>query len=195
VRAMNATVLIAGLLAAAAVPSRAQEPPTPSGEAAPAPPSGYTIGAADVLQVGVWKEPDLSTEVTVRFDGMITVPLVGEVEAAGRTPTQLADDLARALGRYIELPRVTVGVLQANSARFYVLGMVGKSGEFNMTGRTTLLQAIALAGGFKEFAKTAEIVIVRRDQKVVPVNYKRIADGSDVSQNIILAPGDTVVVP
>jgi len=92
-------------------------------------------------------------------------------------------------------PVVTVAVTQANSARFYVIGQVGKSGEFPLSGPTTVLQALALAGGFKDFAKTDGIVIVRKDQTVVPVNYKRIADGKDVAQNVLLAPGDTIVVP
>ena len=163
--------------------------------AAKSPSAGYTIGPADILQIIVWKEPDLTRDVTVRFDGMITVPLIGDVEAAGRTPGQLSESLAVGLARFIEVPRVTVAVGQAKSARFYVVGQVGKSGEYPLSGRTTVLQGLALAGGFKEFAKPEEIVIVRQDQRVVPVNYKRIADGKDVSQNIFLAPGDTIVVP
>lgn len=155
----------------------------------------YVIGPADVLQIIVWKEPELTRTVTVRFDGMVTVPLIGDVTAGGRTPTQLAETLAQGLRRFIEVPRVTVGIEQANSARFYVVGQVGKSGEFSLTGPTTVLQALALAGGFKDFAKTDGIVIVRKDQTVVPVNYKRIADGRDVTQNVLLSPGDTIVVP
>lgn len=156
---------------------------------------GYTIGPSDILQIIVWKEPDLTRDVTVRFDGMITVPLLGDLQAAGRTPGQLADSLAEGLKQYIEAPRVTVGVSQANSARFYVIGQVTKSGEFLLSGHTTVLQGLALAGGFRDFAKTENIVIVRRDQTVVPVNYKRIADGRDVSQNLLLQPEDTIVVP
>jgi len=156
---------------------------------------GYTIGPSDILQIIVWKEPDLTRDVTVRFDGMITVPLLGDLHAAGRTPGQLADSLAEGLKQYIEAPRVTVGVSQANSARFYVIGQVTKSGEFLLSGHTTVLQGLALAGGFRDFAKTENIVIVRRDQTVVPVNYKRIADGRDVSQNLLLQPEDTIVVP
>lgn len=154
----------------------------------------YKIGPADVLQVNVWKEPDLTRDFEVRLDGMITLPLVGDIPAAGRTPTQLADTLAKSLERFIEAPRVTVGV-RANSARFYVVGQVTKSGEFPMNGRTTVVQGLALAGGFKEFAKTEGIVIIRQDQSVLQVNYKRIAEGKEISQNVFLAPGDTVVVP
>ena len=167
----------------------------PARPAPPAPSGSYTIGPADLLQITVWKEPDLTRDVTVRFDGMITIPLVGDVQAAGRTPGELADSLAEGLKRFIEVPRVTVAVSQPMSAHFFVVGQVTKSGEFPLTGRTTVLQGLALAGGFKEFAKPEGIVIVRQDQTVVPVNYKRIADGKDVSQNVLLGPGDTIVVP
>ena len=159
------------------------------------PAAGYTIGPADVLQIIVWKEPELTRDVTVRFDGRITVPLLGDLQAAGQTPEQVADEVSKGLEKYVQAPRVTVAVLQANSARFYVVGQVGKSGEFALSGRTTVLQALALAGGFKDFAKNESIVIIRADQTIVPVNYKRIADGRDATQNIVLAPGDTIVVP
>jgi polysaccharide export outer membrane protein len=155
----------------------------------------YTIGPADVLQIIVWKEPDLTRDVTVRFDGVVTVPLLGDVRAAGQTPAQLGETLANGLKRFVEVPRVTVAVSQAKSARFYVVGQVQKSGEFPLAGPTTVLQALALAGGFKDFAKTESIVIVRKNQAVVPVNYKRIADGKEVSQNVFLSPGDTILVP
>jgi polysaccharide export outer membrane protein len=197
VRAVSRTILAVGILT---LPSSgewllAQQPATAPSDKEPAAQAGYTIGPADVLQIIVWKEPDLTRDVTVRFDGMITLPLLGDLEASGRTPAQLAESLSKELGRFVELPRVTVGVLQANSARFYVVGQVGRSGEFPLSGRTTVLQAIALAGGFKDFAKTDGIVIVRRDQTIIPVNYKRIADGSDVSRNVQLLPGDTILVP
>jgi polysaccharide export outer membrane protein len=155
----------------------------------------YSIGPADVLQITVWKEPDLTREVTVRFDGMVTVPLVGDVQAAGQAPARLAETIAKSLERFIEVPRVTVAVAQTNSARFYVVGQVAKSGEFSLSGHTTVLQGLALAGGFKDFAKSDQIVIIRQDQTIVPVNYKRIADGTGIAQNVRLAPGDTIVVP
>lgn len=175
----------------AAAQDRTQGPTAPQGP----PPAGYAIGPADVLQVTVWKEPDLTRDVTVRLDGMVTIPLVGDVQAAGQAPGQVAQSVAKSLERFIEAPRVTVAVVQANSARFYVVGQVSRSGEFPLSGRTTVLHGLALAGGFKEFAKPDGIVIVRHDQTVVPVNYKRIADGRDVSQNVVLSPGDTIVVP
>lgn len=158
----------------------------------------YLIGPGDLLQIFVWKEPDLTRDVTVRLDGRITVALLGDVEAAGRTPQLLGEELAKSLSKFLETPRVTVGVAQANSTRFYVVGQVGKPGDFPMSGRTTVLQGLALAGGFREFAKTDSIVIVRQDrsgQVVIPINYKKLEDGKDISQNIVLRPGDTIVVP
>jgi polysaccharide export outer membrane protein len=158
----------------------------------------YMIGPGDLLQIFVWKEPDLTRDVAVRLDGRITVPLLGDVEAAGRTPQQLGEELAKSLSRFLETPRVTVGVSQATSTRFYVVGLVGKPGDFPLSSRTTVLQGLALAGGFREFAKTENIVIVRQErsgQTVIPVNYKKLEDGKDISQNVLLRPGDTIIVP
>jgi polysaccharide export outer membrane protein len=170
--------------------------PAPAAAVAPTSPAGtYAIGPADVLRIAVWKEPDLNVETTVRTDGMVSFPLLGDVKAGGVTPDALATTLGKRLERFVEAPKVTVSVLQANSARFYVLGQVAKPGEFPLGSRSTVLQALALAGGFKEFAKPESIVIVREDQTVVPVNYKRIAEGKDVSQNVVLQRGDTIVVP
>ena len=156
---------------------------------------GYLIGVGDVLRINVWKEPDLTLEATVRLDGMITVPLLGDVPAAGRVPSQLASSLVSELDRFVEKPRVTVSVAQATSARVFVVGQMMRPGEFPLTGRMTVLKALALAGGFKEFARPDSIVIVREDQTVLPFNYKRVTDGKDMSQNVLLAAGDTIVVP
>ena len=181
-------VSLAGLAAA-------QERPASPATSSPPGALTYVIGPSDVLQITVWREAELSREATVRYDGMITVPLLGDVQAAGRTPGQLAEGLAKGFQQFIEAPRVTIGVTQANSSRFFVVGQVTRSGEFPLSGRTSVLQGLALAGGFREFAKTESIVVVRRDQSVVSVNYKRIAEGKDVSQNVLLGPGDTIVVP
>jgi peptidoglycan/LPS O-acetylase OafA/YrhL len=156
---------------------------------------GYTIGLGDTLRIAVWKEPELTLDVTVRPDGMITMPLLGDVEAAGRSPGTLASTLTAELGRLVESPRVTVSVTQATSARVYVVGQMLRPGEFPLSGRMTVLKALALAGGFKEFARPENIVIVREDQTVIPFNYKRVAEGKDLSQNILLAAGDTILVP
>jgi len=191
-RAGARALLLAALALAAALPGPA------AGQeraARPAARTGYVIGPADVLRIIVWKEPDLTLDVTVRLDGMITVPLLGDVQAAGRVPSELAGSIVAELRKFIENPRVTVSVSQATSARVYVVGQMVKPGEFPLSGRMTVLKALALAGGFKEFARPESIVIVREDQTVIPFNYKRVADGKDVSQNVLLAAGDTIVVP
>jgi polysaccharide export outer membrane protein len=183
-----------GLVAALAAPSSGGDRPTPAKEP-PGPPPKYVIGLGDVLRVTVWKEPDLTGDVTVRPDGMITVALLGDVQAAGQVPADLAATLVTELRRYVENPRVTVSVTQATSARVYVVGQMMRPGEFPLAGGMTVLKALALAGGFREYARPEDIVIVREDQTVIPFNYKRVADGKDVSQNIRLAAGDTIVVP
>jgi polysaccharide export outer membrane protein len=153
------------------------------------------IGRGDLLRVHVWKEPDLTLDAIVRLDGIITVPLLGDVPAGGRAPRDLAAAIAAGLRRYIEGPLVTVAVLQANSARVYVVGEAARPGEFALTGGMTVLKALALAGGFREFARRESIIVVREDKSVVPFNYRRVAEGKDVEQNILLAPGDTIVIP
>ncbi len=184
-----------GLLACLGGSALAQERVVKPAARASEPPSGYLIGLGDILRITVWKEPDLTLDVTVRLDGMITLPLIGDVQAAGRVPSQLAGNLATELKRFIENPRVTVTVTQATSARIYVVGQMVRPGEFPLSGRMTVLKALALAGGFKEFAKPESIVIVREDQKVIPFNYKHVGEGKDMSQNVLLAAGDTIIVP
>ncbi|MET0556846.1 MAG: polysaccharide biosynthesis/export family protein [Vicinamibacteria bacterium] len=176
--------------------------PAPATAQAPARPDivegDYVIGPGDVLQIFVWKEPELTRDVTVRVDGKITVPLLGDLPAAGRTPQQLGTELGKALARFLSSPQVTLGVAQANSSRFYVMGQVNTPGVFPLAGRVTVLQGLALAGGLREFAKTDSIQIVRQSQgqqSFVPINYKKLEDGRDITQNVLLRPGDTVLVP
>ena len=190
-------VAILGLSGCVAGLAAAEEPKVrpATSEPASASASGYVIGLGDVLRITVWKEPDLTLDATVRLDGMITMPLLGDVPAAGRGPVQLAGAIGGELKRFIENPRVTVSVSQATSARVYVVGQMVKPGEFALSGHMTVLKALALAGGFKEFARPENIVIVREDQTVIPFNYKRVADGKDASQNVLLLAGDTIVVP
>jgi polysaccharide export outer membrane protein len=185
-------LVMIGLLVSARVLAASQD--NVEKPAAPAA-AGYRIGVGDVLRIVVWKEPELTFDTTVRPDGMITVPLLGDVQAAGRPPTQLAAGLTTDLERFVERPRVTVSVSQAVSARVYVVGQVLRPGEFPVLDRMTALKALALAGGFKEFAKPESIVIIREDKTVIPFNYKRVAEGKDASQNVLLAAGDTIVVP
>ena len=194
VRATGVGAAVLGLMASLGSAALAAGPETRAAARGPALP-GYTIGLGDMLRVAVWKEPELTLDVTVRPDGKITVPLLGDVEAAGRSPGQLAGTLAAELQQLVESPRVTVSVTQATSARIYVVGQTLRPGEFPLSGRMTVLKALALAGGFKEFARPEDIVIVREDQTVLPFNYKRVAEGKDMSQNVLLAAGDTIVVP
>jgi polysaccharide biosynthesis/export protein len=158
----------------------------------------YLLRPGDVVQVFVWKEPDLTRDATVRLDGRITMPLLGDIEASGRTPQELGIELATRLQKLVENPVVTVSLAQPNSSRFFVIGMVNQPGGFPLTGRVTVLQALALAGGFKDFAKTDKILVIRGgagSPTATPFNYKKIEDGSDLAQNAVLRAGDTILVP
>jgi polysaccharide export outer membrane protein len=157
----------------------------------------YVIGPSDVLAVTVWKEPTLSGSILVRPDGMITVPLVGDVQASGLTPLQLADQIADKLKKYIQAPNVSVVVDSIHSKVIYLLGEVGKRGPIEMTAGMTLLDAIASAGGLSDYANVKKIYILR-DQagkhEKIPVHYKEALKGNS-EFNLILEPGDTIVVP
>lgn len=157
----------------------------------------YEIGPNDVLHVAVWKEADLTATVPVRSDGMISLPLLDDVQAAGLTPMQLSALLAQKLKRYVATPRVTVVVTQTNSHRIYVVGEVLHSGPIALLHDMTPLQALATAG-FTQFANTKHIYILRVDNgntQKIPFNYKQVIRGEAMAQNIVLKPGDTIVVP
>jgi polysaccharide biosynthesis/export protein len=196
------TVQAMGPQAPKASPSPRPAPPTPAPSLPPATPGdlipAYQVAPGDVLKIAVWKEPELSSEAFVRLDGRITVPLLGDLSAAGRTPNDLAAEIQSRLSKFIEIPQVTVSVAQAISARFYIVGEVHASGAYPLSSRITVLQALALAGGFREFAKREGIVIIRRrvDRQVaIPFNFKDIESGQKLEQNIFLEAGDTIVVP
>jgi polysaccharide biosynthesis/export protein len=160
----------------------------------------YVIGNDDVLAVKVWKEPDISREtIPVRSDGRISLPLAGEVEAAGRTPLKLEEEISTKLKSYIAEPEVTVIVLQSNSQKFNILGQVTKPGSYLIANSATVLDAIALAGGFRDFAKQKNIYVLRQNsdgtQVRIPFNYKDVVKGKNPEQNIKLQPRDTIVVP
>jgi len=193
-RHASRTFLAFACLFALAGAARGQEK---TGSPSPRPPATppYVIGPGDVLHVFVWKEPELTREMTVRIDGKISVMLLGELPAAGRTPDDLAQQLRQDFKKFLGAPQVTVSVVDPRSTRIYVLGQVAKSGDFPLSGPLTVVQALALAGGFKEFARTDSIVIIRRDGSVYPVNYKKLEGGKEMGQNVPLRPGDTVVVP
>jgi polysaccharide export outer membrane protein len=155
----------------------------------------YRIGAGDRLQLFVWREAELTRELTVRIDGFITVPLIGDVPAAGLTPEQVSSAVQRKLSQYVNNPNVTVGVVAAQSAQFFVVGRVARPGAYPLERSTSFLQALALAGGFLDFAKTDRVLVFRGDGKVISVNYKKLEGGEGSSDNIPILSGDTVVVP
>jgi polysaccharide biosynthesis/export protein len=161
--------------------------------------SSYVIGANDVLAINVWKEPDISRSVPVRSDGKISLPLVGELQAGGQTPQQLEQEITKRLQSYISEPEVTVIVQDSKSQKVNILGMVARPGAYLLTSSTTVLDAIAMAGGFKDFAKQKSIYVLRQGsngtQQRVPFNYKDVIKGKNPDQNIRLQAGDTVVVP
>jgi len=159
----------------------------------------FVIGDDDVLAINVWKEPDVSRAVPVRSDGKISLPLVGEVQAAGRTPLALEKEIAAKLKDYISEPEVTVIVQQINSQKFNILGQVVRPGSYVIANSTTVLDAIALAGGFRDFAKQKSIYVLRESpdgtQTRLPFNYKDVIKGKQAEQNVRLQPRDTIVVP
>ncbi len=160
----------------------------------------FVIGNDDVLSINVWKEPDVSrATIPVRSDGRISLPLAGEIQAAGKTPLALEQDIASKLQSYISEPEVTVMVTQINSRKFNILGQVNKAGSFPLTNSLTVLDAIALSGGFRDFAKKKSIYVLRQNadgtQSRIPFNYKEVLKGEKPEQNIKLQPHDTIVVP
>jgi polysaccharide export outer membrane protein len=158
----------------------------------------YIIGPEDVLDVNVWKEPDMTRIVPVRPDGKITLPLINDVQAAGSTPQQLAAAVTDKVRKYMTEPQVTVIVTQINSQRIFVVGEVLRAGAFPLVPGTTVLQALANAGGFTTFANVKKIHVMRMvDGKhtELPFNYREVLKGNNPEQNIKLEPGDTVVVP
>src|SRR5215468_1264908 len=157
----------------------------------------YVIGANDMLHVSVWKEPDLTQSLPVRPDGKISLPLLNDVVAAGLTPTQLADAITGKLKKFISDPRVTVVVTAMNSQKIYILGEVVKPGSTILQPNMTVLQALASAG-FTQFANTKGIYLLRNEngkQQKLPVHYRELVKGEQIDQNIVLKPGDTLVVP
>jgi polysaccharide export outer membrane protein len=158
----------------------------------------YVIGAQDVLDINIWKEPDLSRSVPVRPDGKISLPLLNDVQASGLTPIQLAAQITTGLNKYLTSPEVTVIVSQINSQRIYILGEVARAGAYTMIPGMTALQALSNAGGFTAFANPKKIYILRQEngkQVKLYFNYKEVIAGRQSDQNIELRVGDTIVVP
>jgi len=182
--------------------------PAQSGAAAPSSPKSLTantaeeefvIGTGDVLAVNVWKEAEISRVVPVRSDGRISLPLIGEVQAGGRTTRQLETEITQKLKDYVSEPEVTVIVQEIHSQKFNVLGMVMHPGSYALTKPMTVIDAIAIAGGFRDFAKQKDIYLLRRNldgsQSRLAFNYKDVIKGRNTEQNVELVSNDTVVVP
>jgi polysaccharide biosynthesis/export protein len=159
----------------------------------------YRIGNGDVLEIVTWKEPDFSRkEVLVRLDGKISFPLLDDIQATGRTTTELKSSIESGLKKYIDAPHVTVTVRNPVSQKFYILGEVLKTGEYSIVKDLTVLQAFAIAGGFTQWASKKEIILFRHEggkEKVIQINYKNIVNNKDFSQNIKIKADDTIVVP
>jgi len=158
----------------------------------------YLIGAQDVLDISVWKEPEVSRTVPVRPDGKISLPLLNDVQAAGLTPTQLAAQITESLKKFLAEPQVTVIVTTINSQRVYIMGEVNRPGAYPMLPGMTILQALSSGGGFTQYANTKKIYLLRLvdgKQEKYPFNYKDVIAGKHAEENIPLKAGDTIVVP
>ncbi len=162
-------------------------------------PDTYIIGSDDMLAINVWKEPEMSKTVPVRPDGMISLPLLGEIKARGLTPVQLEDQITDSLKKIMADPQVTVIVTSVNSMTFNIMGQVNRPGYFPITRPLTVLDALALCGGFRDFAKVKKIYVLRAGpdgkQEQLKFNYKEVIKGKNMAQNIELHPHDTLVVP
>lgn len=161
----------------------------------------YLIGPEDVLEISVWRSEDLSKEVVVRPDGIISLPLIGDVPAAGRTPGQLQDEIIEKLKEYQETVVVSVIVQDVLSYNFFILGEIARPGVYDMKKKTTLIQAIALAGGFNQFASKNKIVVIREKadgsngKKKIKIRFDNVIEEAGSEMNLVLRPGDTIFVP
>ena len=158
----------------------------------------YKIGSGDILEIVTWKEPDFMRDVSVRTDGKFTFPLLDDIQAAGYTPMEVKKEIETGLKEFIEDPVVTVIVKNPGSRKFYILGEVANTGEYQLAKELTILQAFALAGGFTEWASKKEIILLRREdgkERIIRVNYKNIIKGKDLSQNVPIKVDDTIIVP
>jgi polysaccharide biosynthesis/export protein len=199
--AVAPSILWAQTGASAGTPAKPAPAAAPADEASAGKPhdNSYVIGNDDVLAVNVWKEPDISRSVPVRSDGKISLPLAGEIQAAGKTPLQLEQDISTKLKDYVSQPEVTVIVQEIKSQKFNILGQVARPGSYSLTQAATVLDAIALAGGFRDFAKQKSIYVLRQNpgggETRLPFNYKEVIKGNNSAQNIKLEARDTIVVP
>jgi polysaccharide export outer membrane protein len=160
--------------------------------------SSYIIGPMDVLEIQVWKEPDFSRQVLVRPDGKITLPLVGDIHAAGMNTLDLKALLTEKLKGFIENPEVTVILVQSQSRKFYIIGNVSQPGTYPLSPDMTVLQALSAAGGLTQWADKDSIRIIRRSsekEEIIPFDYDKVISGKKLEQNVLLRPNDTIIVP
>jgi polysaccharide biosynthesis/export protein len=193
-------ILLAVAHAQDAKPEKANDPVKPAIEAVADSKGGadFVIGPEDILDINVWREPEMSRVVPVRPDGKISLPLLGEFEAAGSTAKQLEGKLVAKLDAIVTNPQVTVIVREIRSQKFSIMGEVNKPGSYPLSGQMTVLDAVAAAGGLKDFANPKKMYILRRlangNSQRIPVNYKAVLNG-DAGQNIALQIRDTIIVP
>jgi polysaccharide export outer membrane protein len=198
-----APLIVVGLMANALgaadqlrpLPDAAAPAGSAAGPPALAPPPDYVIGPGDRLAVVFWRDTEITSDVVVRPDGRISLPLLNDIDAAGLTPNQLRERVLAAAVRYIEDPDATVVVKEIHSRQVFITGNVDKPGSFPLNGRTTVLQLIATAGGLREFVSGKNILIVRSGNTRLKFNYRDVVSGKALEQNIELRPGDTVIVP
>jgi polysaccharide export outer membrane protein len=193
------------LIAAVVIPARAQDDTNSKKPAqAEAPRTAatddpnYVIGAQDMLDINVWKEPELSRTIPVRPDGKISMPLLNDVQAVGLTPMQLGAQITAGLKKFVANPQVTIIVTAINSQRIYILGEAGRPGAYPLLPNMTVLEAITTAGGFSQFANVKKIYILRKEngkEVKYPFNYKEVIRGNAPDQNIVLRVGDRIVIP
>lgn len=158
----------------------------------------YQLGPEDLIEISVWKEPDLTKQISIRPDGKISYPLIGEVQAAGKSVKQLREEISKRLEKFVTDAQVTVILLKTQYYKIYVMGKVNKPGEFMVGRPANVMQALAMAGGLTPFASPGKIVILRRSggtEQTFPFDYKAVSRGQFLDQNITLLPGDVVVVP
>lgn len=166
-------------------------------------PSEFLLGPEDLLEINVWKNQDLTRTVVIRPDGLISLPIIGDVQAAGLSANKLSDQIAQRLKKLITNPLVSVSVKEINSYAIFVVGEVAKPGKYTLKSFTTVLDAISIAGGFTEFARRNSLQVVRKlvngDGKFheihIPVRYDNLVAGRDIAGNFVLTSGDTLVVP
>ena len=198
---VSIAVLSAALFMLAPIVSAQQASPsaTPAARPVSAAPNDYVIGPEDVLQVSVWKNETLSRVVPVRPDGKISLPLLHDIQASGLTAMQLRDKISKALGEFMPNPEVSVIVTDVRSYRVSVMGEVQRPGVLLLRSSTTIMEAIAMAGGFRDFASPSKIVVVRKNSngqtEKIPFNYNRAIRAGEAEDNIVLKTGDVIVVP